>query len=124
MPRYFTLDEANQALAAIRPLVQKILALRAEIIALRPEIWPVVEKAAGNGGRKAASEIVQEFDKLDDAVRQIQSAGVLVKDINTGLLDFPSLRDGRAVYLCWQYDEPEIFYWHEVDTGFARRQPL
>ena len=124
MTRYFTLAEANQVLETIRPLVRKILAIRAGIVAMRPEVWPVVEKAAGNGGRKAASEIVQEFDKLDNAVRQIQAAGVLMKDINTGLLDFPSLREGREVLLCWQYDEPKILYWHEVDAGFAGRQAL
>jgi hypothetical protein len=124
MPQPFTLKQANALLPEIRPLVRKILALRAEILSMQPDVWPVVEKAAGNGGRKAASEIVRQFDEVDQAVRQIQSRGILIKDINTGLVDFPSNRDGREVYLCWKYDEPEIRYWHEINDGFAGRQPL
>ena len=55
---------------------------------------------------------------------QIQDLGVLVKDINLGLLDFPALREGQEVYLCWQYGEGEIAFWHEVEAGFAGRQPI
>jgi hypothetical protein len=122
--RYFTLDEANHLLSEIRPLVRKILAIRAGLIAQRPEIWPIIEKAAGNGGSQTASQVTGEFDKLDAAVHAIQDHGVLVKDINTGLLDFPHLLDGREVYLCWRYDESEILYWHETNVGFDGRQPL
>jgi hypothetical protein len=124
MSRYFTLQEANQTLSAIRPLIDEIQAIRQEILARRPEVWPVVERAAGNGGSLAASKMVEEFARLDALVHQIQETGVLFKEINLGLLDFPALKDGREVYLCWKYGEEEIAFWHEIEAGYAGRQPI
>ena len=57
-------------------------------------------------------------------MHRIQDTGALIKDINIGLLDFPALRDGREVYLCWQYGEGDIAYWHEIDAGYEGRQPI
>jgi hypothetical protein len=124
MLRYFTLQEANQALTVIRPLVDEIQAIRQEILARQPEVWPVVERSAGNGGSQAASEMIKEFERLDVLVHQIQEAGALFKDINLGLLDFPALKDGREVYLCWKYGEEDIAFWHEIEEGYAGRQPI
>jgi hypothetical protein len=124
VPRYFSLPEARALLEEIRPLVERMLQIREAILARQPEAWPVVQKAVGNGGGKTASQLVQEFEKLDQTVRHIQDLGVLIKDVNTGLLDFPSLRDGRVVYLCWRYNEPDVAYWHEIDAGFVGRQRL
>ena len=124
MPRYFTLQEANEALIAIRPLMDEIQAIRQEILARQPEVWPVVERAAGNGGSQAASKLVKEFERLDALVHQVQETGAIFKDINLGLLDFPAWKDGREVYLCWKYGEGEIAYWHEIEAGYAGRQPI
>jgi hypothetical protein len=124
MARYFTLEEANAALIVVRPLVEQILSIRQVILDRQPEVWPTLEKAAGNGGGRAASLLAAEFDRLDALVRQIQAMGVELKDINIGLLDFPAVRDGRVVYLCWKYGEDEVRFWHEVDAGFSGRQPL
>lgn len=124
MPRYFTLHEANETLNLIRPLVDEIQSIRLKILKNQPEAWPAMEKAAGNGGNRALSNMVQDFEKLDLLVHQIQDMGVLIKDINLGLMDFPALRDGREVYLCWQYGEGEIAFWHEVEAGFAGRQSI
>jgi hypothetical protein len=124
MPSYFTLQEANEALIAIRPLMEEIQAIRREILARQPEIWPVVERSAGNGGSQAASELIQEFERLDVLVHQVQETGALLKDINIGLLDFPAWRDGREVYLCWKYGEVDIAFWHEIEAGYAGRQPI
>jgi hypothetical protein len=68
--------------------------------------------------------MVQDFEKLDALIHGILETGVLIKDINLGLLDFPALRGGREVYLCWQYGEGEIAFWHEIEAGFAGRQPI
>lgn len=124
MPRYFTLQEANEVLNAIRPLLDEIQTIRKEILARKPEVWPVVERAAGNGGSQSASKLVREFERLDAFVHQVQDTGVLFKDINAGLLDFPALKDGREVYLCWQYGEDDIAFWHEVEAGYAGRQSI
>ena len=124
MPSYFTLQEANEALIAIRPLMEEIQAIRREILARQPEVWPIVERSAGNGGSQAASELIQEFERLDVLVHQVQETGALLKDINIGLLDFPAWRDGREVYLCWKYGEVDIAFWHEIEAGYAGRQPI
>jgi hypothetical protein len=123
-PRYFTLEQANAVVKMIRPLVEEILAIRNAIIARQPQTWPVVEKAAGNGGSREASQMVVEFERLDKLAREIRSTGAILKDINTGLVDFPTLREGQEVYLCWRYGEGDIEYWHEIETGFAGRKRL
>ena len=123
-PRYFTLEEACATLDIIRPLVAEIMAIRQSILSREPEVWTVVAKAAGNGGNKVASQVAQEFGQLDQAVRAILATGVLLKDVNAGLVDFPTLRGGHEVYLCWKYGEDQIRYWHDIDSGFAGRQPL
>jgi hypothetical protein len=122
MPRYFTLQEARQALETIRPLVDEIQAIRSEILARRPEVWPAVERSAGNGGNPALSKLVIDFERLDGLVHRIQGTGAQFKDINLGLLDFPMFKDGREIYLCWKYGEVELAFWHEIDAGFAGRQ--
>lgn len=124
MPQYFTLHEANQALTVIRPLMDEVQAIRKKILANQPEAWPAIEKSAGNGGNRALSDMVQDFEQLDALIHQIQSTGAQIKDINTGLLDFSALKEGREVYLCWQFGEQDIAYWHEVDAGYAGRQPI
>lgn len=124
MPQYFSLEEANNVLKVIRPLMDEVQAIRQKILANQPEAWPAIEKSAGNGGNRALSNMVQDFERFDALIHQIQDTGAQIKDVNTGLLDFSALKDGREVYLCWQYGEEEIAFWHEVEAGFAGRQPI
>lgn len=124
MASYFTLEEANAALERLRPLVEEMLEIRGELLRLQPELEPVLHKALGNGGSRAASQASVYFEKLREIVDRIHESGAEVKDINSGLLDFRALREGREVYLCWRYGEDEVRYWHDIDAGFAGRQPL
>ena len=124
MPQYFTLEEANRTLKVIRPLMDEVQAIRQKILTNQPEAWPAIEKSAGNGGNRALSNMVQDFEMLDALIHQIQDTGAQIKDINTGLLDFSALKEGREVYLCWQYGEDDIAFWHEIEAGFAGRQPI
>ncbi len=124
MPRYFTLQEANETLNLIRPLMDEVQRIRQKILEKQPEAWPAIERSVGNGGNRALSQMALDFEKLDDLVHRIQDTGVLIKDINTGLVDFPALRQRQEVYLCWQVGEEKIEYWHEVEAGFAGRQPI
>jgi hypothetical protein len=124
VPRYFSVEEANQVVRQIQPLLSKILEIRQRVLERRPELIPLLQKVRGNGGNRQASELVDEFRRLEELVELIQASGAIVKDINQGLIDFPHWRDGREVYLCWQFGEDEIRYWHEIDTGYAGRQPL
>src|SRR4051812_6318757 len=124
MTHYFTLEEANAAVDVIKPLMEEIQRIRQDILEKQPEAWPVIEKAAGNGGGQAASLLARSFERLDKLVHQIQDTGAVLKDLNTGLMDFPAWRENHEVYLCWKYGEQRIEYWHEIDSGFAGRQPL
>ncbi len=123
-PKFFTVDEANALLPRVRVLMEQMFALRKQALALRPEVWPVLEKAAGNGGSRQAGEMLQIFQKFETVFKQLKGLGCELKGLEQGLVDFPSIREGRAVYLCWQYNEPEIAFWHDIDAGFAGRQPL
>ena len=124
MPHYFTLPEANEALLVIRPLMDEVQIIRSKVLEHQPEIWSVMEKSAGNGGNPAMSRMVKSFDRLDEIIHQIQDMHVLIKDINTGLIDFLALKDGREVYLCWKHGEGDIEFWHEIEDGFAGRQSI
>ena len=124
MPRYFTLEQANEALQIIRPIMEEVQTIRQKILTSQPEAWTAIEKSVGNGGNRALSAMIQDFEKFDALVHRILETDVLIKDINIGLLDFPALRNGREVYLCWQYGEGEIAFWHEVEAGYAGRQPI
>ena len=124
MPSYFTLQEANATLISIRTWLDEIQTIRREILVHQPEIWSVMEKSAGNGGNPTLSRLVKSFDRLDALIHNIQDTGVIIKDINTGLLDFPAIRDGREVYLCWKNGEGDIAYWHAIEDGFAGRQSI
>ncbi len=104
--------------------MDEVQEIRRKILDKQPEAWPAIEKAAGNGGNRALSSMVQDFEKLEALIHRIQETDVLIKDINSGLLDFPALKEGREVYLCWQYGEGEIAFWHEVEAGYAGRQPI
>ena len=122
--RFFTLEEANACLPRLRELLGEIQDVRKRVLASRPETWPVLQKAIGNGGSKKAAELVFEFNRLERAAQEIKEMGCLLKDVDQGLVDFLSRREGREVYLCWRYGEERVAYWHDLTAGFAGRQPL
>ena len=122
--RYFTIDEANALLPTLRPMVAALLDARQRIVDAQPELWPVLEKAVGNGGSAKATLVLTDFEIVDKNVKAITALGLEMKDINSGLIDFLAERDGREVYLCWRYNEPRVAHWHDLEAGFAGRKPL
>jgi hypothetical protein len=123
-PRLWTLAEANAVLPEVRQLVRQMLAARAEVVELQPQLWPAVERAIYNGGSKSLSQATRQIVIIQNILQVFDSMGIQVKDLNTGLLDFPAVKDGRTVLLCWLYDEPSIQFWHDIDTGFGGRQRI
>ena len=89
-----------------------------------PDIRNAREKAKWNGGSVEGVEYLNVITKYNHLTRKIESAGCEIKGIREGLVDFPSLREGREVYLCWRMPEKEIRFWHDLDSGFAGRQPI
>ncbi|MGA9532331.1 MAG: DUF2203 domain-containing protein [Anaerolineales bacterium] len=123
-PKLFTAEEANQLLPKLMPIVEDMLAGRGEILRLRPDLESTLDKAVRNGGSPESGPLLEAFDRVKAAIKDIQKHGVLVKDVNSGLLDFPAVREGEVVFLCWRMGEQKIAYWHSIDGGFAGRQPL
>ena len=131
MARQFTLDEAAALLPTIRPILEAIIDLRARLERTERDLVSLHWKARTNGhasqegsfgeGQSTRTALMAEINTRLNALREL---GVELKDPATGLVDFPSLREGRVVYLCWRLGEPAIEYWHELDTGFGGRQPL
>ncbi len=124
MTRYFTVEEANIMLEVIRPLMREILDIRQVIFQKQPELVPVLNRLMDNGGSLVASQVALEIEQLHILIGQVLVTGVSLKDINSGLVDFLSRRDGQDVYLCWRYGEESVSYWHDLEVGFAGRQPI
>jgi hypothetical protein len=131
MERTFTPEEANEALVELRPVAEEMVAHRRALTAAQKRQAELVVTIAGNGGdlgpsdlQEAAEAIQREADEIAECVKVLDEAGVQVKSLEEGLLDFPSIRDGEDVLLCWQVGEERVAFWHGVDEGFAGRKPL
>jgi hypothetical protein len=124
MQKYFSVEEANALLPQLTQLLEKMLAARQHIIETRKAWEPIMEKASHNGGGSHGKELFKDTERIHLTLEQINGWGILIKDVDTGLVDFPHMRDEREVYLCWRLGEPKVAYWHDTDSGFSGRQPL
>jgi hypothetical protein len=122
--RLFTREEANRLLKQLRPLVDELMEARDQVSELRPDLAGALQSAMGNGGSQATGRLMNLLQRIRKLVDRIQSEGVLVKDIDQGLLDFPARHEGRIVFLCWKHGEDEVGFWHDLEAGFAGRRPL
>ena len=129
--RHFTPEEANAALVEVRPLVEQMVERRREHAEALERQEQLEGRIRGNGGgippatlADAAAEIERLERELAGIVDEIVEHGAEVKDLDEGLIDFPALRGGETVLLCWKLGEGEIEYWHRVEDGFAGRRPL
>ncbi|MFZ0545569.1 MAG: DUF2203 domain-containing protein [Candidatus Promineifilaceae bacterium] len=122
--RYFTLDEANALLPEIRPLMSEMLNRRGRVVESRHELIPILKSPHQDVGGGIASDVVHDFVAIERLAKKIRGYGCVIKDLNAGLVDFLSERDGRDVYLCWRYGEPSVEYYHELHTGFNGREPV
>ena len=131
MPRRFTPSEANEELAEIRPLVEELVAHRREYLRLQSERQALAQRIAGNGGGIDVSalgelEEAERRERVEIArrVNAVHERGAIVKDLDTGLVDFPARLEGEEVLLCWQLGEEQIEHWHGLEEGFAGRKRL
>jgi hypothetical protein len=129
--RYFTPEEANELLGQVRPVAESLVAHRRALTVATARRARLSQRISGNGGdfdpqepSELEAQLEREAEAVAHAVDELQRLGVLVKDLDRGLVDFPALRDGEEVLLCWQVGEDEIAYWHGVEEGFAGRKPL
>ena len=129
--RSFTPAEANSALEEVRPVAERLVAVRARMRELERSQGELVTAIGGNGGGYAATDLnaaQAELGGLAEAaiacVERLEELGAALKDLDLGLLDFPSERDGAPVLLCWHVGEESVSWWHGLEEGFGGRKPI
>ncbi len=121
--KHFSLEEANAMLPRLEPLLQQLQEAKQELT--DEEAHELLSDAApSNGGGAQGHKVGVAFLEVRRMLEALQEAGIVLRDIDRGLLDFPALIGGREVYLCWELGEDEIGYWHELSSGYGGRQPL
>ena len=122
--RIFSRAEAEALLPTLRTLLGEIGEAWEHVRKLNPEVQKARDASAFDGFSKVGVEYVESVSHLMFLIHQIKDMGVLLKDAEKGLCDFPYMRQGRVVSLCWQLGEDRIEYWHDIESGFAGREPL
>ena len=129
--RHFTPEEANALLEQVRPLVAELAAHNRSLRAGIATRARLTARISGNGGdldpqapRQLEEQVERDSEAVARAVEELERLGVLIKDLDTGLIDFPARRGDEEVLLCWQLGEDEVAYWHGVEEGYAGRKPL
>jgi hypothetical protein len=137
MSRFFDLDEANETVPELRTILETLRDERSQLIALRDEFarqtaletTPGDAAAARNRGlaaerRRLRLRMQGVIDQMQAGVARIDELGITLREIETGLVDFPALVSGRQVWLCWRLGEGDVEWWHELSEGFGGRRPL
>jgi len=121
--KHFTVTEAQSLLNQILPNLERIVHLKEELDAMNFNIYE--HQYFGGRGYNGTGEIPAELEELILLIKDISEKDVILKDIDFGIIDFPTLRiNGEEVYLCYQLGEPEIQYWHKIEDGFRGRRPI
>jgi hypothetical protein len=122
--RTFTVSEANYLVPQLQSRLTSIQQAKAILLQTKQEIQKASTQAQYGGGSSVGHLYISGLQQVSTNLQAIQELGVLVKDVDIGLCDFPHLRDGRVVYLCWKLGEDEVRWWHETTTGYKDRCPL
>ena len=124
----FTVDQANRTLPLVRKIVEDVVVQHRRWRETILELDLVASTARADEPRDRAEQLEREAQvlarEIDGYQRELEQLGIQLKDRRLGLVDFPSEMNGRHVLLCWRLGEPDVQYWHEVDAGYAGRQPL
>jgi hypothetical protein len=130
MHRKWTREEADRALPELREILAVLVEQKKVADLAEQALRELQRRAQGNGhglGRELdhrQARLREALSRVRQGIEQIRRMGCEIKDLDTGLIDFPSELDGRPVLLCWQLGEPSVMYWHDPETGFAGRRPL
>ena len=121
--RHYTLDEARAALPWVASQLASLRDARERLTDTEAR-QELADGSAGNGGGHRGKQVGEAFVELQNRIGEFDRRGIVLRDLDSGLIDFPALRDGHEVYLCWLDSEDDIGFWHDLDAGFAGRQPL
>jgi hypothetical protein len=127
--KLFSPEKANALIPVVTPLIEDLWAKRRDLAIRLLENDPALRAASSRRGTPAsrrgeARRLTELKAEIVGIINRIEAHGCVVKDLDLGLLDFPALREGRPVFLCWKPGEPEIAYWHGVDEVFVDRKTL
>lgn len=128
--KFFTVREANSALPLVRAIVQDITSLAASLKERYDRLQGMRRGRGANSSmhQEELQQVVDEFERDQERLKEFEEEltrlGVLLKDPQSGLIDFPCWMDEHEVYLCWKLGEAEVAHWHEIDAGYAGRQKL
>jgi hypothetical protein len=130
--RYFTVAEANALLSEIEPILERIAELYVELSSLFGELasqgFPAREEEGRPDDpvhvREKRAQLRELARELQEQINEVNGLGCVLKDVESGLVDFPSRRGGQIVNLCWKRGEPETGWWHDLESGFAGRRPI
>jgi hypothetical protein len=121
--RHYTVEEANALLPRVKPVLRKLRDVKD--LLTDSEAHDVLSEAAPtNGGGGPGRQVGEAFLELRKLLGTLQEADIVVRDIDRGLIDFPAIRGGEEVYLCWELGEDAVEYWHDLESGYRGRQPL
>ena len=121
--RHFTLEEANELLPQLTKLLTRLREAKDELT--DTEAHEVLSEAAPtNGGGEQGRQVGVAFLEVRQLLDTVERAGIVLRDIDRGLVDFPALIEDREIYLCWELGEDEVAYWHELEGGYGGREPL
>jgi hypothetical protein len=130
--RYFSPRDVEALIPALTKIMGDVISAQAEASAVRERLHAEQQRIAMNGGgaidqgfwRQGREDLERAGRRMQSRVEDVERLGGVIKDLGSGLVDFPHLRDGEVVNLCWKHGETAIEYWHGLDEGFAKRKPL
>ncbi len=121
--KHYTREEARELLPQVREWLKHLAQLRAEAEKLEARLSGLMATGCDLGG-ECVDAWVRSLADLDDVLREFQRREIQIKDIERGLVDFPAMIGGKEVFLCWEQDEEDIEFWHDLDAGYAGRERL
>lgn len=122
--RHFSLDEARETIPLLRTTFTAVHFHRDRIQIADEKLVRILQKTNCDLGGTTVNSMLRDLVQMNSRLQELSHAGIVIKDIDRGLVDFPHLRDGHEVFLCWELDEDDIEFWHEIDTGYAGRERL
>jgi hypothetical protein len=121
--RHFTLEEARAELPWVEARLAALRDARDRLTDTEAR-QALADGSPTNGGGRPGKKVGEAFVELQNGIAAFEQRGIILRDLDSGLIDFPSVREGDEIYLCWIDGESDIGFWHELDTGYSGRQPL
>jgi hypothetical protein len=121
--KHYSLAEARALLPSVRGWLELLESNSAKLRAIEERLAVLLDAHADVGG-ELVNQLVRLIAEMKDILQEFASREIQIKDTERGLIDFPSWRDGREIFLCWEKDEPDIEHWHDLESGFAGREPV